>query len=542
MSPPADQQPQLTEQQSRTWLGKRLKVIEWQDASAPASDDGDQFEYFVDRPERSKATSSTPGDYIHADTLEAASKWAAGGFTALLTLLLFFGVKDGVLDQALRVNPLASLAVILFLGCGLLAALFAPAVDPRVRLKLWAALAAVGTMIVIAALFFPNVRPLTDSDDDSWAPWWVEASLTVGAALVALAAAFAIPIFIGLIRENSNRQAKQSEAAGQPKVEEGRSSGGTERRRLLVYIAFAVVLEILAVGYLFRDAISLQTILAAAVFLLFTACIAWAFVVDASFAAAAGIIILGVVATSLGLYGAAKLSVESKLLAVTPKVTAALATEDDQPVVRIRAEASRLSGQHLRIWIDGTPRLDMGQPPDAPVSDVDGVGEDPVHLWTSILQPDALDSVDWELDVPILRERWEMLFVHHCIVNAEGSEDECSEDGETTVLAMNNPQRGMELTGHIVAKSASSLQVTLRGIGVAPGIRIVAEVCRVNRDGQGSHLASATLAPDVNGQLTWSPEVPAGTIGDVLLLRYKECRPGLICPEEMAELARYTLP
>jgi hypothetical protein len=76
------------------------------------------------------------------------------------------------------------------------------------------------------------------------------------------------------------------------------------------WLASALVLAI-AIGAAFFNA-RLQTRLSVAAGAVMLLAIAWSFAQKISLPAAAGVIILGVAATSLGLYGAAKLSVGSK--------------------------------------------------------------------------------------------------------------------------------------------------------------------------------------------------------------------------------------
>jgi hypothetical protein len=102
--------------------------------------------------------------FILVDKLEGASKWAAAGFSSVTALLLFFGVKEGVLDQAIRSDPFATLCVFLLLGVGVLCALFANAINPVKRIRLWALLAAIAVMLVLTAVFLPNLDSFTGAE------------------------------------------------------------------------------------------------------------------------------------------------------------------------------------------------------------------------------------------------------------------------------------------------------------------------------------------------------------------------------------------
>jgi hypothetical protein len=325
-------------------------------------------------PEQTPTTASRSTGSIQVEKLEGASKWAAGGFSAAAGLLLFFGVKEGVLDQAIRLNPFATLCVFILLGIGVLSALFAGAIAPIVRMRLWGIIAAVAVMLLLTALFLPNldvvrdVEDLLDEGTAGGAPDWLKRLLFVLAALVVTAAAVALPLFV-VRHQNTHHEMDR-----------------------VVWILSALIL-LAAVGYAFFNA-RLQTRLSVAAGAILLLAIAWTFAEKVSLPAAAGVIILGVAATSLGLYGAAKLSVGSKIAAVDPQVSASLEQADGQTTLKIMAVASRMSGRKLLITVAGVPRIEELQPRDA-------LGATKGEIWQSVLEPNSIDEIDAILSVPL---------------------------------------------------------------------------------------------------------------------------------------------
>ncbi|TFV67964.1 hypothetical protein E4P40_23865 [Blastococcus sp. CT_GayMR20] len=533
----------------------------------------------------------------------------------MLALLLFFGVKEGVLDQALRQYPQAALAVVLFLGGGLLASLFAPALRAGVLMRFWAVLVAVAAMMLVAAMVLPDIlRPPPPGQTEL--AWWqitlallwafdvlalvvalvwiigrgpsrVRLSISTTVALIAVliawvlwrgfphpdddsagnlalstlsslsmvAAALAVPFAVSSLLEVQRKEKEDAAANRSQTVKDAdlakresakRKSAKRQAQTLLVA---APIVILLAGSYLLRD-VEAPTVITSALVLLFVIAIAWAYVRDVTIPFVAAVIILGVTATALGLYGASKLSVQSKLAAINPRVTAVFMTVDGTPVVQIHALAGRMSKQNLVVRVHGTPRP-LPPPPDddQAQSGEDGDASPPARqdrksfsIWTSLLQPDGLDSIDEVVNVPLLMSRWEEVTVSHCVVDVSQGRKCPTEDAHISkVLQADNPRGGLELTGHITAESAGALEVTVAGTDIAPGTTLQVSVCRQGAEGRPSYrLAFATLSADPDGKLTWNPEVPAGEQGDTLVLHYAECLDGSCGPN--AELARYTLP
>jgi transposase-like protein len=63
-------------------------------------------------------------------------------------------------------ESLATLCVFMLLGAGVLSALFAGAIAPHVRVRLWGILAAIAAMLLLTALFLPNLDVVRDPDPE----------------------------------------------------------------------------------------------------------------------------------------------------------------------------------------------------------------------------------------------------------------------------------------------------------------------------------------------------------------------------------------
>jgi hypothetical protein len=608
--------------------------------------------------------SSPPKNLVQVGKLEGASKWAAAGFSSVTALLLFFGVKEGVLDQAIRLDPFATLCVFMLLGVGVLCALFASAINPVKRLHLWTLLAAIAAMLVLTAVFLPNLDFFKGAEEDvrellpesapdtppeipakvnfwrwipilalavialrmfvvrwrisSWRSRWDVALLVLSGILLTAAgfellngrararvlwwewilivavAFLALGVSLRRWRVSSWRSRWDVAllvlsgilltAAGFKLLNEGARARvlfwGWILIVALAFLAFPVLfvrfrdpstrsrwdgvfllvssVVLLAAAGLAIASASRQTRLSVATGALLLGATAWSFAHKSSLPAVAGIIILGVAATSLGLYGAAKVSVGTKIIAVTPQVSASLEQEGGQTFLKIVAVASRMRDAKLLISLAGTPRIQKVQARDRMVTDLrDGTGttQEEIKIWRSVLQPNSLDEINTTLTIPLTSTRWENVTVrHHCQADEPSTgegERSCKAQAESQDLQLGNltPDAGTEITGHIVATSAKSLRVTLTGRNVTWGSQIQAEICRAHNGSDVRQLAFATLTPDVTGAVTWNFPVPAGGNGDELILQYRQCPPGDDCRdpdpnklENMTQLAKYVLP
>ena len=349
---------------------------------------------------------SHPKNLIQVDKLEGASKWAAGGFSAATALLLFFGVKEGVLDQAIRLNPFATLCVFLLLGVGVLCALFAGAINPVKRIRVWTLLTAVAIMLFLTALFLPNldiasdVKDALDYGSAIIESTWLRRIILLAFNLLVAAAVLAVPLFASRVWDNRNKSDDPSD-----------DSKATSRQLDWVLLGASVLILLFALVIAIGKA-STQTLLSVTAGTIFLAVIAWSFAGKWELPAVAAVIVLGVAATSLGLYGAAKLSVGTKLVAVDPQVSSSLEQADGQMYLKIAAVASRMRDAKLVISVAGVPRIQ-----EAELREVTGTASG--EIWRSVLQPNSLDEINTTVTVPLAPTRWELVTVSHCQVDNE---------------------------------------------------------------------------------------------------------------------------
>lgn len=393
-------------------------------------------------------------------------------------------------------------------------------------MRVWGVLAAIGLMISLAAIYLPNVELL---DTPSRLFGWIVPSGLRGLLLfIAVPLVLALTLAIARLLDSRPRQFG---------------------RIWLFRVLFLGALLFAAVVVLIRLVLELSSVqgwLSVLLFLSFLAAIAFAFIHETSLPTAAGIIIIGVAATSLGLYGASKLSVESKMALAEPQVSATLEQQDGQSALRIVAAASNMRDRRLQITVWGQPRVGYIDPR--------ALAEPYTVLWKGVLEPGDLDDINSTIAVPLALPRWDRLVIEHCKLMQPGGrpvrpgEMQCKDNDEQrttldtrgTVLDTRNTIGRAETTGYIVANSAKSLQVMVSGRYIPPGDRLEVELCRVRKRAHAKQLAFATLTADASGALTWKALVPAGLNGDALVLQYRQCRRG--CPAGWTPLARYTLP
>jgi hypothetical protein len=164
--------------------------------------------------------------------------------------------------------------------------------------------------------------------------------------------------------------------------------------------------------------------------------ITWSVVRRKLISSAAALLILAVAATSIGLYGASKLSVESKMLAVEPQVSAVLEDSKEGAVLKVSALAAHMRGDSLMVTLTGQPRTDQ-----MPFANVD---DDWKEIWHEVLQPSGLDEINATVPVSLQLTRWEFLRVSHCKVdNQTGVLEDCAAD--TQVFEVRNPRGGAEV-------------------------------------------------------------------------------------------------
>jgi hypothetical protein len=486
----------------------------------------------VSKPEPGQAGEGSDGDHgdglIRPDKLEAAIKWSAAGFTALAAVLAFLGYKEGVLDQALRIYPAASVAVMILLGIGVVGALFAQAVDPQARFLLWSLLALLLIMLVSASLFLPDIGDLSRGD-----PLIAEQSRSIWSQLSRPAGLGLILVFLVA--------AVITAALWGDRPGWARSAAGLA---LVSALAAGWLLAPRTIDPLTGDAGEFDTARLAAYLLTFALLAGLlllavvAFDRETTFSTMAGLTILAVAATSLGLYGATKVAVEAKSLRSLPQVQADIENKDGVSTVIISVTGSRVRGLRVVVGVNGVRRGGMPRTMEDPTGSPAGV-EAPV--WAALVRPGALDEIDRSIRVDVRPERWDQLTVFYCLASEDVGLD-CGPNEPVDVATFRTPAPAKEIA-QITAKledlGDGKVKARFSASDVAPGVLTRLEVCRQRADKHVSHVLDVSLAPDQHGDVTWEATVTAGRKGDRLMLRHTTCAPGQPCTTEWRTLSTF---
>lgn len=210
----------------------------------------------------------------------------------------------------------------------------------------------------------------------------------------------------------------------------------------------------------------------------------------------AAALVLGVVATSMGLYAAATLAMGSKSFDDDPRVLGTLEDSGGAEVVKVVARSSARDGEPLVVIVRGYA--------DAQDADADEIGR-------AILTPDGGGEVDATQTFPVTSARWAMLTVGYC------PDEACAQPRETTWL---RSRRGEAQVLAAVSSSGGVAEATVLATDVAPGA-----VMRV-RVAKGGQQRLRLLVADADGKVSWTARLGAARRGDVVVVRYAICARG----------------
>ena len=472
---------------------------------------------------------------VNAADLKDAFKWAAGGFTALAAILTFFGLKEGTLDQALRLFPAATLCIFVFLGVGVVTALFAPAIEAESRMKRWLIYVGLFLMLLVAAVFYPNIDDLLAQEAHRSGVGPVDSTPGVKPWIVlilVIVVILALGILgIGYLLAVQPTQYFRWLIAGvllvmavalvasfkviAPKA--ATNSGFTGEQRALTWGLSAGAIVVLAIVT------------------------ALAFARNSELPTVAGLVILAVAATSLGLYGATKIALESKSLSVLPQVTGAIDDGDSGSVIVVSVKAGHLREQRLIVEVLGTPRDAGPRTLQAPTQDTSDT--DAKVIWGAMLQPDALDDLDQTIKIPVVPTRWKNLSIRYCSVADDfAGPPQCVSGENVQAVAVRNsaPEPAIQqVVADITPAADGKLKARVIAIDVSPGVLTKIELCRKHNGKHTTHVTEATVSPDADGKISWEGTVSAGIAGDTLVLRQAICLPGSSCKGTWATLANY---
>ncbi|MCK9824727.1 hypothetical protein NOCD_14675 [Nocardioides cavernae] len=488
---------------------------------------GDESADKPSRPSRADELDGADG-LLQPDKLDDAIKWAAAGFTALAAVLAFLGYKEGVLDQALRIYPAASIAVLVLLGIGVVGALFARAVDPRARFLVWSLLALLLLMLFSASLFLPDIgdlsrgAPLIDKPS-GFALGQLYKPLGLALVVLFLIAA----VVSAALWESHSRRAMLVAALGLASAVGAAwllapreinpltgVAGDFDTARLAAYV--------------------LTFVLLAGLLLLTVA----AFAQRTTFSLMAGLTILAVASTALGLYGATKVAVEAKSIRSLPQVEADVENNEGTSTVTIAVTGSRVRGLQVVVGINGLRRGSMPRTMDDPTVPAD---EEGTPIWSGLVLPSALDEINRKVRVDVHPDRWDLLTVYYCLTTKDAGLD-CASEKPVKVATFATPAAAKEIaqvTATLEEAADGKVKAHFSASEVAPGVLTRLELCRQRTDKHVSHVLDVSLAPDAQGNVSWETTVPAGGKGDRLLLRHTTCVPGMPCTTEWRTLSTF---
>lgn len=504
---------------------------------------------------------------IVSNDLEKAFNWAAAGFTAVSAILVFFGIKEGVLDQALRLNAASTLCIFVLLGVGVLCALFAPAVDQTSRMRFWPIPLAVLMMLAATRFYLPDLDDVRAREEAFFGveqegfltsatriPLWLLLLLgMVGAVLVGAHA---------LDRRAHARDAQREHRRGGVASAKGatawmlhtghvvRHHWGLRMTASLLLIGVGVALAIL----LLRDdqprsnvptvaaetPSVVTTVLALSLAVGLMLLTAWAFWKEVLLPTMAGLVLLAVTATAIGLYGATKVALQSKMLAVVPQVTATMVDGDAGSRLTIHAEAGRMRGYGLVVWAEGSPRDPAGRPQQEGVTE-ETAEQQEVALWSAVLRPDAVDDIDRTWEVPLTPQRWEQLGVKWCLTRDLSAEGRCIKGTteQTAVIRNRASEVGIGQVSADIGLRHGDLVARFAASDIAPGVSIRLAICRTAHGRHAGRLAMVTLAPGADDSVTWRTVIPEELPADRWTLRMRSYPPGPPSGQRWTRVATY---
>lgn len=351
--------------------------------------------------------------------------FVAAGFTTLIAVLTFFGVKDGVLQRVVQEEPRQSLLVFCLIGLGLLCGILAYAINNGVKIYL------VSVPVAVAALGGLTLRLVKNLPHEGASDDVALAVITVGGTLLLVA---------------------------------------------MVSIAIGAKIPL-----------------------------------------SVAVLVVGVTATSMGLYGAAKVSVMSKLSVGEPRV-AITAQDGDQPQLTLTVKAVLLGNQKLSYKLVGHRANAL------------------FDLGSVVLTPDSLGEIDEAINFPVPASGWTKIEVRQCV------SENCDDSPVVTMI------RGMgadqpQVSGSIERGDGDAVwKESLRAYGVPAESQLEVSVIRKREGEEPVILKHAMLEPAADGTAEWSSTVIGCQGGDQMVLQYRMCPDGGRCDGERVPIASYLVP
>jgi hypothetical protein len=230
---------------------------------------------------------------------------------------------------------------------------------------------------------------------------------------------------------------------------------------------------------------------------------------DVKAPAAAALLVIGVASASMGLYGAAKLSVLSKSFATDSRITATLATTESGERVNVTVLANQREHNELYVQVVGNSSSPAPGLPQLAI------------IGTARLAADDAGDIDASLAFPVNSPVWDTISVRAC------DRRPCLRASEVVQLLGGRALSSEHRVSGTLSPGAteSSATATLSGSVMPPGSTMIGSIYRVGADGAETLLAQSSMTPDTAGAATWSPVNVRGAADAVLVLRYRICSP-----------------
>jgi hypothetical protein len=243
-------------------------------------------------------------------------------------------------------------------------------------------------------------------------------------------------------------------------------------------------------------------------------------------------ILVAVTLTSMGLYGAAKIGLQSKNYVSEPQVTAVLGSDNSSAVLTVTVKAARRSIDELIDVVVIGHRDRLG--PNDQYSD-----QQVVVLGRQTLTPDAAGTIDAQIKFPLIAARYAQIAVRQCD-SLPRRVSYCGPSDEVVRVSGSLASVRGRIQGTIVPiGTGNSVQVNLQVSGLQADVKIVTSVERL-RNGQLVKVAEATLFVGADGQVAWT--LPVAVTGlDEVYLNLQQCLEPDRCGQ-LTRIAAYAAP
>lgn len=288
---------------------------------------------------------------------------------------------------------------------------------------------------------------------------------------------------------------------------------------LVTLTCLAMCLLAITIYPKFGDVASLGLIVSALFVVGFVVAVFTAF---ARISAVAGLLIIAVLATSLGLYGAVKLSVTSKRGAVGTQVTATFA-RGDSAGVDVHARAFGLDKTGLKVEVFGGIEATPGRQASE------------LRLGSETLRASLTGDIDETITFPIRKSDWQYVAIRSSQVGAANPTATQGRAKPTsgTVKTDKAPPEEVRLQGELLPTrvkgillwNAKSGRLVARVIGSGLSLSARSQVWLLRTDKPRRSLqVFATVTPSDAGDVRWRATVPGvGTGPARYQLRYRTC-------------------